>query len=124
MLATEVLNAAGERTRKASANRVATRVAKNIGIRFFDKWSSSEQSAFKRIAPIVAIIDPEHWSAAAKRSMRELLRAKGGDCEAGYARLPRQHEPFLDALRRACRRAESEKDNGVGQRNRGRTEDL
>lgn len=106
MLATRVLGAAGGRTRKVSATRVAARLARDIGIRSFDRWSPSEQDAFTRIAPFAASIGPGNWPAAAKRSMRELLRAKGGGCEAEYARLLGQHELFLSALRKACRHAE------------------
>jgi hypothetical protein len=108
MLATKILAAAGGRTRKAAANRVAERLAKDIGIRSFDSWSAPERSAFKRIAPIAAAAVPKDWPADAKRSMRELLRAKGGDYEARYARLLSQHETLLAALRNACRRAELE----------------
>ena len=106
MLATRVLGAAGGRTRKAAANRVAAELARDVGIRSFGGWSASERNAFKRIAPIVAAAKPGNWSADAKRSMRKLLRAKGGDSEAEYARLLSQHEPFLSALRKACRRAD------------------
>jgi hypothetical protein len=108
MLATKILAAAGGRTRKAAANRVAERLAKDIGIRSFDGWSAPERSALKRIAPIAAAADPGNWSGNDKRSMRELLRAKGGDYEARYARLLSQHETLLAALRNACRRAELE----------------
>jgi hypothetical protein len=108
MLATKILAATGGRTRKAAANRVAERLAKDIGIRSFDSWSAPERSAFKRIAPIAAAAVPKDWPADAKRSMRELLRAKGGDYEARYARLLSQHETLLAALRKACRRAEFE----------------
>ncbi|MCP4299398.1 MAG: hypothetical protein GY783_02330, partial [Gammaproteobacteria bacterium] len=106
MLATEVLSAAGGPTRKASANRVAARLARDIGIRSFDSWTASERRGFRQIAPIAAAANPKDWSADAKRSMRELLRAKGGDCEAKYARLLSQHELFLSALRKACRQAD------------------
>ena len=108
MLATKGLAAAGGRTRKAAANRVADQLARDLGIRSFGSWSASERNAFKRIAPIVAAAKPGNWSTDARRSMRELLRAKGGDCEARYARLLGEHKPFLTALRKACRRAEFE----------------
>jgi hypothetical protein len=62
MLATKILAAAGGRTRKAAANRVAERLAKDIGIRSFDGWSAPERSALKRIAPIAAAADPGNWS--------------------------------------------------------------
>jgi hypothetical protein len=108
LLATEVLSAAGGRTRKAAANRVSTRLAKDIGIRSFRRWSAAERVAFKRIAPIVAIVDPEEWTTTAKRSLRDLVRAKGGTCEVEYARRLCQHEPLLAALRRACRHRDAE----------------
>jgi hypothetical protein len=106
MLATKVLAAAGGRTRKTAAKLVASQLARDLGIRSFGGWSASERSAFKRIAPIAAAANPRNWPTDARRTMRELLRAKGGDYEAKYARLLGQHEPFLAALRNACRRAE------------------
>jgi hypothetical protein len=108
MLATKEIAAAGGRTRKAAARRVAAQLARDVGIRSFAGWSAAEKNAFRRIAPIAASTNPKNWSAPAKRSMRELLRAKGGHSEAGYARLLSQHEPFLAALRKACRRADLE----------------
>ncbi|MDA1062995.1 MAG: hypothetical protein O2907_01450, partial [Proteobacteria bacterium] len=76
---------------------------KEIGIRSFAQWSPAERNAFERITPLVAITHPENWSAADKRSLRELSRAKGGACEAGFARRLGQHRPLLLALRRCCR---------------------
>jgi hypothetical protein len=108
MLATKELAAAGGRTHKTAANSVASQLADDIGIHSFNKWSAAEKNAFKRIAPIAASTKPRNWPAAAKRSLRELLRAKGGDSEANYARLLGQHQRFLSALRKACRRADSE----------------
>ncbi len=106
MLAARVLSAAGGRTRTAAAKRVAAALASDIGIRSYDRWTRSEREAFERIAPIAAAVDFTSWSANAKRGMRELLRAKGGDREAVYARRLGRHADFLAALRNACRRAE------------------
>lgn len=106
MLATRVLAAAGGRTREDSVNRVAAKLANDLGIRSYESWSSSERSAFKQIAPIAAAAHPENWPAKARKSMRELLRAKGGDFEAEYARRICRHELFLSTLREACRREE------------------
>jgi hypothetical protein len=105
MLATKELAAAGGRTRKTAARRVAAQLATDLGIRSFVGWSAAERRAFERIAPIAAAANPTNWSKEAKRSMRELLRAKGGDHEASYARLLGLHKTFLVALRKACRRA-------------------
>ena len=106
LLATEMLNATGSRNRRDAAHRVANRLAQDIGVRSLAQWSRAERHAFERIAPLVAIADPGNWPAAEKRSLCALLRAKGGECEANFARQLAQHSSLLAALRRACRNAE------------------
>lgn len=108
MLATKQIAAAGGRTRKAAAGRVAKQLAADIGIRSLSGWSAAERRAFERIAPIAASTKPRDWPPEARRAMRELLRAKGSDSEARFARLLGRHETFLSALRSACRRAASQ----------------
>ena len=81
-------------------------LAADVGIRAFEGWTATDRSALRRIAPIVAAANPKDWSTDAKRSLRKLLRAKGGDSEANYARLLSEHGTFLAALRKACRRAD------------------
>jgi hypothetical protein len=107
MLATKELAAAGGSTRAVSADRVATKVARDLQMRSVDTWSPSEKRGFRRLAPIVAATNPAAWPAEAKRSMRKLLRAKGGPFEVEYASLVSQHETFLSELRISCRRADS-----------------
>ena len=106
MLASKALAAAGGSTRADAADRVANGVARDLGLRSLSSWSSNERLGFSRIAPIVAATRPADWPASAKRSMRKLLRAKGGPSEADYARLLSEHDHFLSALRASCRRAE------------------
>jgi len=106
MLATEALAAAGGSTRADAADRVTNRVARDLGLRSLKDWAPSERLGFSRIAPIVAATGPADWPASAKRSMRKLLRAKGGPFEADYARLLCEHEHFLSALRAHCRHAD------------------
>jgi len=106
MLATMELGAVGGKTRKEATNRVAQKLARDLGIRNLERWSVIGRRAYERIAPIVAAATPANWSADAKRSMRKLLRAKGGELEADYARLLGQHGVFLAELRKACRQAE------------------
>jgi len=106
MLATEVLGASGGVTRTDATRDVAKTVARDIGLRSLDRWSSTEQRAFNSIAPIVATTNPKMWSVDAKRALRELLRAKGGDSELRYARLLCKHDKLLKSLQNACRRAE------------------
>jgi hypothetical protein len=106
MLSTKTLGESVGRTRQAAAEKVAASLAKDIGIRNLDRWSAAERHGFEKIAPIVAAATPSEWSAAEKRSLRELLRAKGGDNEARYAQLLGQNVKFLAALRKACRAAD------------------
>jgi len=108
MLATQVLGAAGGRTQAESAALLARQVARDIGINNLDKWSPSERRGLLAIAPIVAAVEPRNWDKDARRSMRELLRTKGGHNETRYAKLLCQHDNFLYSLKKACRRADSE----------------
>ena len=106
MLATKELAAAGGSTCAESAGRIARSVARDLGIRSVGRWLPSEQRGFSQLAPIVAAAEPAAWPADAKRAMANLLRAKGGSCEAEYARLLSEQEHFLLALRARCRLAE------------------
>jgi hypothetical protein len=106
MLATKNLGEATAGTRRAAIKQVTTRLAKGIGIRSLDKWSAAERRGLENIAPIVAAVAPSDWSSDEKRSLRALLRAKGGDSEAHYAQLLGRHAKLLAALRKACRAAD------------------
>ena len=106
MLATQEIAAAGGPTRTKAAERVAAGVARDIGMRSVRNWSAAEKDGFHRIAPLVAAAKPADWPAEAKRSMRAILRAKGGECEAEFARLLARHRHFLSDLRKRCRRAD------------------
>lgn len=108
MLAGHALNAAGGASRRESAQHVADAVARDIGLRSSRNWSANERRAFNSLAPIVAAAVPASWPAESRRSMRELLRAKGGASEARYARLLCGHDKFLKSLKNACRRADTE----------------
>ena len=106
MLATKEIGSAGGLTRADSSRRVAATVARDLGLRSLENWSKEEGEAFQRLAPIVAAASPAAWPADAKKSMRKLLRAKGGAEEAKYARLLSEQSHFLAQLRASCRRAE------------------
>ena len=106
MLATKEIATTGGPTRAVSADRVAAKLARDLRMRSINTWSLSEQRGFRRLAPIVAATKPATWSADAKRSMRKILRAKGGSLEIEYARLLSQDQQFLSELRKICRRAD------------------
>lgn len=108
LLATEALAATGCATRAEAVDRVANDVARDLDLQGLGRWSPEERLGFSRIAPFVAATGLASWPAGAKRSMRKLLRAKGGKFEADYARLLSEHEHFLSAIRASCRHAERE----------------
>jgi hypothetical protein len=108
MLATTALGTSASNRRRDAANDVAAMVANDIGLRSLHRWSATERRAFKNIAPIIAATKPRGWAANDKRTLRELLHAKGGAAELRYARLLCQHDKLLISLRNACRRAETE----------------
>jgi hypothetical protein len=102
LLATRELAATGGLTRAESADRLASKLAQDLRMRSVSTWSASERRGFRRLAPIVAATKPATWPADAKRSMRQLLRAKGGPFEAKYARLLCEQDQFLSTLRKSC----------------------
>ena len=108
MLATKVLATAAGGTRTRSANRVATQLARDIGLRSLHQWAPQQQRAFTRLAPIVAAVSPGKWSIDEKRELRKLLRAKGGNKEVPYAKLLSKNDMLLNSLRNTCQRADSE----------------
>jgi len=106
MLATRQLATTGGQTRDQSVQRVVATVSRDLGIRSLDNWTADERQAFRHIAPFVASANPHKWPVDAKRSMRKLLRSKGGAQEAVFARLLSQHDCFLAELRSSCRKAD------------------
>jgi hypothetical protein len=105
MLATRELGAVGGNTRQVDIENVAETLARNVDLRSIGKWSDDEVRAYRRLAPIVTAAKPENWPADARRSIRELLRSKGGQSEASYARLMGEHDEFCRALQASCRGA-------------------
>jgi hypothetical protein len=102
MLATRELAVAGGRKREDAVARVAARLGRDVGFRSQARWSAAERRGFKIIAPIVAAATPRSWPAADKRSLRQLLRAKGGRNEMRYARLLCENDKLRQSLRKAC----------------------
>jgi hypothetical protein len=101
-LATRALASTCETTRIAAADRVASELARSIGIPSLRNWTGAETSALRAIAPYLAAVRPSDWSVDAKRLLRKTLRAKGGQRELLYARLMAKNDLLLRALRKAC----------------------
>ncbi len=63
-----------------------------LGLRTLTGWSDGERLAFRRWAPLVTILPGvARWSAAEKRALAAVVRAKGGRRESDFVRLFDRH---------------------------------
>jgi len=104
------LGAIGERVsaylsrRFGSAREEGTRTcsreaAKMLGVRSFRGFSPGERLAWERWGPLVSLLPGvERWSAAEKRALVRLIRAKGGPRESEFVLLFDAHARLRRAL--------------------------
>lgn len=70
-------------------------------------WSRGEREAWRRWAPIVRELPGiERWSAAQRRALVSVVRAKGGRRESDFVRLFDAHRPLRRALTELAAQAE------------------
>jgi hypothetical protein len=70
-----------------------------LGLRSLAGWSASERLAFRHWAPLVAILPGlERWTAAEKRALAAVIRAKGGRRESDFVRLFDAHRKLRGAI--------------------------
>jgi hypothetical protein len=70
-----------------------------LRVRTLSGWSEGERLAFRRWAPLVAILPGlERWTAAEKRRLAAVIRAKGGPRESDFVRLFDAHRPLRGAV--------------------------
>jgi len=83
-----------EKIRRASSTEVQSALGLNI-----DRWREPERAAFADFALILALIpDLARWSAAERRALVRLLRAKAGADELVYLRLLQRHARLRRAI--------------------------
>jgi len=88
----------GGDVRKAEAV-CGRKVAEILAVRDVGSWLTQERRAFQRLSPMISLLPGlAEWPSAKKRSLAEILRAKGSTCEAGYARRVMRHERLRAAL--------------------------
>lgn len=86
-----------------AARDVARRVACALEARP-SRWPAAEQAAFRRLAPVVALLAPGRWPRADRAALVTLMRAKGRPQERDFVRLAQAHPRFFAALAARCRR--------------------
>lgn len=73
---------------------------KRLGLRAVSRERESEREAFRRFAPLVALIpDWREWSSEERNRLARLVRAKGSPRESEYILLSRTHQRWLAHLR-------------------------
>jgi hypothetical protein len=106
LLATRQLARSGHRSRRKATDALAHRLADELGIRSMADWSAEERRWFLRLCPVVSALDPATWSAADRRSLVALMRAKGSALERDFVSRFGKHDRLFNALKKACRNAE------------------
>jgi hypothetical protein len=88
--------AGADRHRAVSeSSRIA---ADRCGLRSLRACSATERAAWEPLSPLVALLPLERWSAAERRALALLIRAKGAPSEREYVRRFGQHEKLQRAL--------------------------
>ncbi len=76
-----------------------------LGLRSLSEWSQGERLAFRRWAPLVAILPGvARWSADEKRALAAVVRAKGGRRESDFVRLFDGHRKLRRAVAALAKR--------------------
>jgi hypothetical protein len=87
--------------REAAQEACELDAARHLRVRSLAGWSAAEKLAWRRWAPLVATLPRlSRWSAAERRALVEVIRAKGGRRESEFVLRFDAH----DRLRRAVRR--------------------
>ena len=104
LLATQQLARTGHRSRRRAQDALAHALAQDLAIESMTAWSQEERRWFVRLSPIISALHPGSWSAADRRSLVALMRAKGSEHERDFAARFGKHERLFNALKKACRR--------------------
>lgn len=74
--------------RKRAEEHLGRALVRRLGVRDWATWTDSERTALRRLAPLVSLFpDLDGWTQGEKAFLARVLRAKGADEEATYARM-------------------------------------
>ena len=94
--------------RERAERTLAAEMARLLGVRSQRGWSAGERLAWRRWSPLVAAL-PEvaRWSAADRRDLVGVIRAKGGRRESDFALRFDRHRRLREAVRRLALAADA-----------------
>jgi hypothetical protein len=81
----------------------AEEAARLCGVRGWQRWSAGENLWWLRWSPLVLLLGVDKWSAAERRALVAVVRAKGGRRESDYVRRLDAHKQLRATLRRLAR---------------------
>jgi hypothetical protein len=90
------LSAMAGSDRKAAVDEASAGLMRQCGLESLRGFSQDQREAWRRIAPIIALLDVASWTDDSRRALVDLIRAKGGRSERDYLERYRAH-PRLDA---------------------------
>jgi hypothetical protein len=89
--------------RKKALAQTATALSAALNCRGRERWPAMERLWFERLAPTISLIPGlGKWSAADKKGLLALLRAKGHPRESGFVRLLAENRRLRRALEKAA----------------------
>jgi hypothetical protein len=82
----------------------AEEAARRVGLRSRRGWTAGERLAWRRWSPLLLVLPClERWPAADRTALIEVVRAKGGRCEADFALAFDRHRRLRRAVSRLAR---------------------
>jgi hypothetical protein len=97
------LSARAGSDRERAVDQASIELLRHCGLDSLRGFSPDQRDAWRRLAPILTLLDLEAWPAAERRALADLIRAKGGRSERDYIARYLAH-PLLDAALRQRRR--------------------
>jgi hypothetical protein len=85
-------------SREAAVERAGNIAMQRLGLPSLLGFSREERSAWTRLAPLIAALPTDQWSASERAALVQLVRAKGARSERRYAQLCCTHRPLENAL--------------------------
>jgi len=87
--------------RERAARVLAREASRTLGVRSVRAWSAGERLAWRRWSPLACVLPGiARWTAAERRALVGVIRAKGGRRESEFARSFDRHRRLREAVRR------------------------
>ena len=90
--------------RELAIERASTELLRHCGLMSLGGFSTNQREAWRRLAPILTLLDLGAWPARERRALVDLVRAKGGRSERDYVVRYRAHPRLDEALRQFAAR--------------------